>query len=62
MFSILQEVNIEIVLGDIKIELVEMWAWDPKCAEFETVLSAIAHSDSAAYLLSAISTEGHRSS
>lgn len=62
MFSILQEVNIEIVLGDIQTEQTEMWAWDPKCPELKAVLSAIAHSDSAAYLLSAISTEGHRSS
>lgn len=62
MFSILQEVNIEIVLGDIQIEPMEMWAWDPKCAELEALLSAFAHSVSAAYLLSAISSEGHRSS
>ena len=62
MFSILHEVNIEIVLGDIQIELTETWAWDLNCTALETVLSAIAHSDSTTYPLSAISMGCHRSS
>lgn len=62
MFLILYEVNIEIVLEDIQIESTEMWAQDPDCTKLETVLSVIAHSDSAAYPLSAVSIESHTSS